>query len=98
VCVFFPCHRRTHRGPVSWHGHTVGRKALRHRSAVGEEMRGGAKKERGNYHFSLPAKGIRWVVPEEERGRQTCTEDMLCLFGEWGRSDGLGLPNSPRSL
>jgi hypothetical protein len=64
----------------------------------GGEMNERDKKEQTNYHFSLPAKGIRCVVPEEERGRQTCTEDMLCLFGEWGRSDGLGLPNSPRSL
>lgn len=54
--------------------------------------------KRRNHHFSLPAKGIRWVVPGEERGIQTCTEDMLCLFGEWERSVGLGLPNNPRSL
>ena len=48
--------------------------------------------------FLFLQKGIRRVVPEEERGIQTCTEDMLYLFGEWERNVGLGLPNSPRSL
>jgi len=63
---------------------------------VNETAKNGRK--RTNHHFSLPAKGIRWVVPEEERGIQTCTEDMLYLFGEWGRNVGLGSPNNPRSL
>ena len=35
VYVFCLCHHRTRRGPVSWHAHTVGRKALRRRSAEG---------------------------------------------------------------
>jgi hypothetical protein len=53
------------------------------------------------HHFSLPAKGkgvIRCVDPEEERVKQTCNEDMPCLFGEWAQCCGVGSPNTRRSL
>ena len=53
------------------------------------------------HHFSLPAKGkgvIRCVDLGEERVKQTCNEDMPCLFGEWVECCGLGSPNIRRSL